>query len=430
MRPPNLIPVDPSTGPRLDGIQGLRAAAALSIVTFHVARHSAPEGRGFGLVSFDRWVVPQLALGVTLLLLLSGFLLYRPFASALVNQTPVPNLRRYLVNRGVRIFPAYWVILLVTVFIFHSALVWADGLLEVGDLADHPGVFFLNVFLLQGFVPVGVLTGIGPAWALTAVVTFYAVLPLLVLLAVRLAAYSSSRQGRTLAALAPALALIAFGLVGKAISAFVVPPGPDGGWGSDWHSVIERSFVANADIFGFGVAVAVVHVLMTDRRRYPRWLPLALLLAALMIALPTTKFLENEVGAAGLSNSAYDTLMAAAGALVLLFVVLPTRSNANRSRPLTRLLETRYIVALGVVSYSLFLWHEPVIYLLREGGVTRAGPSGFLMNEALVLTLAVVLSVCTYQYLERPALVRKGRRSHPSFARAEKLTTSQEPGGT
>ena len=44
-------------------------------------------------------------------------------------------------------------------------------------------------------------------------------------------------------------------MMGKAISTFVVPPGPDGGWGSDWHSVIERSFVANADIFGFGVAV-------------------------------------------------------------------------------------------------------------------------------------------------------------------------------
>jgi peptidoglycan/LPS O-acetylase OafA/YrhL len=430
VRPPNLIPVDPSTGPRLEGIQGLRAAAALSILTYHVARHSAPEGRGFGLDSFDRWVVPQLALGVTLLFLLSGFLLYRPFAYALVNQTPVPNLRRYLVNRGLRIFPAYWVILLVTVFIFHTALVREDGLLEVGDLADDPRVFLLNVSLLQGFVPDGVLTGIGPAWALTAVVTFYAVLPLLVLFAVLLAARSSSRQGRTLAALAPAIALITFALVGKAIGTFIVKPGPAGGWGNDWHSVIERSFVANADMFGFGVAVAVVHVLITGRRRYPRWLPSALLSSALMIALPTTKYLTNEVQAAGWSNSAYDTLMAAAGGLVLLFVVLPPRSNTIRFRPLTRVLETRYIVALGVVSYSLFLWHEPVIYLLREGGVTRGGPGGLLMNEVVVLTVAVVLSLCTYQYLERPALVRKGQRSHASFANAKKLTTSQEPGGT
>jgi peptidoglycan/LPS O-acetylase OafA/YrhL len=353
--------------------------------------------------------VPQLALGVTLLLLLSGFLLYRPFADALINQAPVPNLRRYLLNRGLRIFPAYWVILLVTVFVFHTAQVRVDGNLQVGDLTDDSHVFVLNLFLLQGFTPDGVLTGIGPAWALTTVVTFYAVLPLLVLVAVLLAAQSSSPRGRTLAAFVPAVALIILGLIGKATSTFLVPPGPGGGWAADWHSVIERSFFAHADMFGFGVAVAVAHVLLTGRRS-PRWLPLVLLSAAVVIALPTTKLLETEVGSVNsFSNSAYDTLMAVAGGLFLLFVVLPAHFGASGSRPLTRVLETRYVVALGVVSYSLFLWHEPVIHLLREQNLTRAGPSGLLVNELVVLGAAVLLSMCTYQYLERPALIRKGR---------------------
>jgi peptidoglycan/LPS O-acetylase OafA/YrhL len=68
-----------------------------------------------------------------------------------------------------RIFPAYWVILLVTVFVFHTAQVRVDGNLQVGDLTDDSHVFVLNLFLLQGFTPDGVLTGIGPAWALTTV---------------------------------------------------------------------------------------------------------------------------------------------------------------------------------------------------------------------------------------------------------------------
>lgn len=378
---------------------------------FHVATKSAPDGRTFGVESFERWVVPQLALGVTLLLLLSGFLLYRPFAEAVMNEARLPSLRRYLVNRGWRIFPAYWAILLVTSFVFHTANVRVDGHSQPGDLTDDPGLFVLNLFLLQGFIPDGVFTGIGPAWALTAVVTFYAVLPLLVLVAVALAARSSSRRGRTLAALVPAAALICLGLVGKAIATFVVPPGPSGGWGADWHTVIERSFFAHADMFGFGVAVAVTHVLTTDGRRVPRWLPFALLSASLVIALPTTKLLETEMGAVNaLSNSAYDTLMAAAGGLFLLFVLLPPYSGATNARLLTRVLETRYVVALGVVSYSLFLWHQPVIVLVREHGLTLAGASGLLVNELVVLGIAVLLSMLTYQCFERPALVRKVKR--------------------
>ena len=409
MRPPNLIPFDPSTGPRVAGVQGLRAAAALSILTFHVATKAAPEGNGPDLARFERWVVPQLALGVTLLLLLSGFLLYRPFAAGVMKAASVPSLRRYLVNRVWRIFPAYWAILLVTIFVFHTANAPVGGHARPGDLTEHPGIFVLNLLLLQGFVPDGVFTGIGPAWALTAVVTFYAALPLLVLVAVWLAARSWSGRGRTLAALLPAAALIGLGLVGKAIGTFVVAPGPDGGWGADWHTVIERSFFAHADMFGFGMAAAVAYVLATDERRAPRWLPLALLSASLVIALPTTKLFETEVeGVDALSNSAYDTLMAAAGALFLLFVLLTPHSRATNPR-LTRVLEMRYVVALGVVSYSLFLWHMPVIILLREHGLTRGGAAGFLTNELLVFCVAALLSVCTYHYFERPALVRKTR---------------------
>jgi peptidoglycan/LPS O-acetylase OafA/YrhL len=429
VRPPNLIPLDPSTGARLAGVQGLRAAAALSILTFHVATKSVPEGV-IGLESFERWVVPQLALGVTLLLLLSGFLLYRPFADAVLNEATPPSLRRYLVNRGLRIFPAYWAILLVTTFVFHTALVRVDGHLQPGDLTDEPRLFVLNLFLLQGFIPDGVLTGIGPAWALTAVVTFYAVLPLLVLVAVPLAAHASSRRGRALATLVPAAALIILGLVGKAIATFVVPPGPNGGWDDDWHSVIERSFLGHADMFGLGLAVAVAHVLTTDGRRFPRWLPLALLSASLVIALPTTKLLETEVGAVNsLSNSAYDTLMALAGGLFLLFVLLPPHPDATGPRTLTRVLETRYMVALGVVSYSLFLWHEPVIFFVREHGLTLGGRSGFFVNELVVLGVAVLLSLCTYQYFERPALMRKGRRARSSSVNPNALTGSAKQGG-
>lgn len=417
-RGPRLLPVDPSTGPRLPGIQGLRALAALAILALHVSVHALPEGSDYGLPLFDRYVVPQLALGVTLLLLLSGFLLYRPFAASLIRGTPRPSLRRYLVNRGLRILPAYWAILLVTLVVFQTSLIRDEtGGLEPARMTD-PVLVGLNLLLLQGFVPQGVLTGIGPAWALGAVVTFYAVLPLLVLGAWLLASTATSRGARTLAALAPALVLVLVGLTGKATAAFVLPPGPWGGWGADWHTVIERSFFAHADMFGFGMAIAVLHVLREDGRLHlPRhWRPAALLVM-LAVALPATKFLQTEVDGQGgpLGNYAYDFVLAAVGAVFLAWVVLPDPSS-GRPWVGVRILERRWIVAIGVVSYSLFLWHEPLILLLREHGLTFAGPTGLAVNLAAVAALAFALSAVTYHYLERPALIRKSRTAAPRRA--------------
>jgi peptidoglycan/LPS O-acetylase OafA/YrhL len=389
--------------------------AALSILTWHVWVHSTPDSESFDLGAVERYLFPQLALGVTLLLLLSGFLLYRPFAAAIIRGTDRPSLARYLVNRGWRIFPAYWVILLVTVFVFQTSNVRTDGGgLEPARLSD-PWLLLLNFFLLQGFVPDGVLTGIGPAWALTAVVTFYAVLPLLVLLAAALAARAQSRRGRVLAALAPAAGLVLLGLAGKATAAFLIPPGPSGGWGDDWHSVVERSFFGHADMFGFGLAVAVIHVQRRDGRlRLPRRWRIGALAAMLAVALPTTKIFGTEADfrSEAASNFTYDTVMAAVGGLFLLYVLLP---DPESSHPwlLVRLLEARLIVAVGVVSYSLFLWHEPLILLLREHGYTFAGAGGFLSNELLVACLALALSIVTYHYLERPALLRKAQSQSP-----------------
>jgi peptidoglycan/LPS O-acetylase OafA/YrhL len=73
-----------------------------------------------------------------------------------------------------------------------------------------------------------------------------------------------------------------------------------------------------------------------------------------------------------------------------------------------RVLESRAFVAAGLVSYSLFLWHYPVIWWLRNHGLTLGGGWGHLLiNVAIVMAVAGALSTLTYRYVERPALARK-----------------------
>jgi peptidoglycan/LPS O-acetylase OafA/YrhL len=111
--------------------------------------------------------------------------------------------------------------------------------------------------------PDTILVGIGPAWSLNVEVVFYLVLPVLAFGALALA----SRIGRLTAALLPVGALLVLGLIGKAIAAYAVPPtSPFNGYAYDWHSVVERSFLCHADLFAFGMALAVFRTLWADGR--------------------------------------------------------------------------------------------------------------------------------------------------------------------
>jgi peptidoglycan/LPS O-acetylase OafA/YrhL len=90
-------------------------------------------------------------------------------------------------------------------------------------------------------------------------------------------------------------------------------------------------------------------------------------------------------------------------------VVLPDRSESTTPPPLTRLLETRVLVAVGLASYSLFLWHEPIVRLLEREHLTARGASGFWINLVVLGLASGGLSALTYRWVERPALGRKAR---------------------
>jgi peptidoglycan/LPS O-acetylase OafA/YrhL len=386
----------PSSGARLPGIEGLRAIAASSILVLHVWT-LAPGENGTLLGPLERFR-PDLAFGVILFFTLSGFLLYRPFAAAIIRDASAPSIRRYFRNRALRILPAYWVILLLCAAL-GSLRYWdsSDRLVN-GRLLD-PAKLAGTAAFVQDYSPSTVSTGIGPAWSLAVEVVFYCSLPLLVLMAARLARGRGSRAGRRWAVLAPAVSILVVGLSGKAAAAFLVPPSSAyDGWQQNWHSVLERSFWCQADLFAFGMALAVVRTDWEDGLlRLPRaWRSSAFTLAAGIYILVTTTSRGQRLG-----HSPANTLIALACALVLALVVLTDSASPSR---FVRILETRLFVAAGVVSYSIFLWHEPLILWLKHHGLTVAGPGGFVIDLAVVVVVTGIASMITYRFVEAPAL--------------------------
>jgi peptidoglycan/LPS O-acetylase OafA/YrhL len=182
----------PSSGLRLPAVEGLRAFAACSIVVYHIWRYADPAGT-LSLGPFDH-VFLQLPLGVTLLFTLSGFLLYRPFAAALLRNEPRPNFVSYLRNRALRILPAYWVILVVTGVILQTTLTRFD--LRVGSLASRPTLLLRDALFIQNYSRQSIMTGIGPGWSLAIEVVFYLALPLIVLIGCAIGAIGANHQRR------------------------------------------------------------------------------------------------------------------------------------------------------------------------------------------------------------------------------------------
>lgn len=345
-------------------------------------------------------LLPDLQFGVALFFALSGFLLYWPFAGAILRGHPVPKTTRYLRNRALRIVPAYWVILSISSVVLGATLRPGGG---VGTLTE-PVVLLQSFLFVQNYDPAQVVTGIGPAWSLNVEVVFYVLLPLLAYVGVLLA----RRASRLTAALVPAALVLVVGLTGKAIAAWVVPPArPFDGWENDWHSVIERSFLGQADLFSFGMALAVVRVLWEDGLTLPRrWRPATVLVAGAALAIIVTTVTNDGVQ---LSYSPWNTVVALDLAALLAVIVLTPHDSPRRPSRLLRALEWRPLVLAGVVSYSVFLWHEPLIRWLADHGLTSGGVHGFVVTLALVAAATAGMSSATYRWVEAPALRLKRR---------------------
>jgi peptidoglycan/LPS O-acetylase OafA/YrhL len=390
---------------RVAGVEGLRALAAGSIFVYHAWLYSAPDGHPVDLGYLTRFVLPHLASGVTLFFTLSGFLLYRPLASAVLGGTERPSTKTYFRNRALRIVPAYWVILTITGFLLGAVLVRSGpDQIGTGSFFGAPGQFLRNVLLVQNYSGASLDSGIGPAWSLAVEVMFYLVLPLLGWIALRAAAGSSNNTRRVVASLIPPS--LALG-IGWSTAALLESGTFANSVGS---AIVARSFLNHADLFALGMALAVLCLMVEGGDVHLRlpWRPV-MFLALVTVVGATVLLVDRGVIQKYQGALLYESLTSIACVIVLALVVLPSK---QRTTPVfVRLLQWRPVVATGLASYSLFLWHEPIVLWLNGHGLTQPGSGGFWLNLLLLAVVAGVLSAGSYLLVEKPALAHKSAAS-------------------
>ena len=151
-------------------LDGIRAVACLAVLSYHVnflARNYGIWRPLHGINTLIAALVYFGESGVTLFFLLSSFLLFLPFAKALLFDSPWPSLRRFYLRRIFRIVPGYFVALCLITLFFHPEFLhhnhWQDLWLFL--------TFRMNNALSQQLN--------GPFWTLAIEFQFYLLLPML-----------------------------------------------------------------------------------------------------------------------------------------------------------------------------------------------------------------------------------------------------------
>jgi peptidoglycan/LPS O-acetylase OafA/YrhL len=364
---------------------GFRAIAAFSVLVTHVtfiSRANRMTGGSF---------FARMDAGVAVFFVISGFLLYRPFAAAHLDGRPGPATRSYLRRRFLRIFPAYWFATLVIGYGF--------GIRPVHGVKD----VILHFGLLHIYTASTVIGGpVTQAWTLATEISFYVFLPVYAALL--------ATRGRTPSERVRAQALG----VGVLYVAGVL-----------YRYAILRSDVADAgmyltwlpgyfDQFALGMGLAVASVWFARRGQDHRILSrpgsaglswglaaLAFTAVSLWAGLPTSS-LDYSTGGQMARQALYG--------LTGFFLVLPGVFGPQERGLVRRLVRSRPLQLAGLVSYGIYLWHESWIdrflrwFDVREFGGHTLAMLGFV--TACTLAAAAV----SYLLVEKPALRLKDRQ--------------------
>ncbi len=372
---------------RLTALDGYRAIAALLVVGTHVAFVTGwvqrdAVGRLFS--RFD-W-------GVTIFFLISGFLLYRPWARAAMTGAPAPRLAPYFWRRGLRILPAYWVLVVVVLLFLPVALHPRDA-----------GTWATYLLVGQTYSTRGLVEGLTHTWSLGAEISFYVALPLIAWLITRRARGDMDRSARA--------QLIGLGLLAGTGLAVTVLRGTgqliDPRWGL-W-------LPAFLDWFALGMAGAVVYERRAlgpvgpQLRRVLGWADdtgACLTVAAALVVVSATPVSGGYAldPAPAWSVVARHVLYGLAAAAFLAPGALGTRHDLWH-RGLTSALPQR----LGLWSYGIFLWHLAVLWALVDltGLTPFTGGAWWLLPATIVCATAV--AAISWYVVEQPTSRLRGR---------------------
>jgi len=338
------IPVD-AYRPEIDG---LRCVAVLAVVFYHA-----------GFAAFSGGYV-----GVDIFFVISGYLI----TSIILREMRAGHFsfRQFYERRARRIFPALFLVMLCCL---PAAWRWLTPgqLKEFSESSVAVTLFLSNLYFLFRSGYFGANAEELPllhTWSLSVEEQFYVVFPILLLLL--------WRRRRTMAATLVLCALVSFALCVRSASSDAL---------SNFFLAPMRGWELLA-----GALIAIDPSRLQRSLQVHRTLRQALALLGGALIAASVALLDKDTLFPG-----WSALLPVAGSVLVI-------GFATRDTWLGRLLATPPFVAIGLVSYSLYLWHQPLFAFAR---VVSAQPPAHGVYLALI-ALALLLSALSWHFVERP----------------------------
>ncbi len=360
--------------PNLTGVRGL---AALWVLMYHAWQFANGPALVLPLPGIGLDLTPLFKcgyFGVDLFFVLSGFLLSMPFHRAALEGRPRPSLREFWIHRCRRVLPAYWLQLLILATIF--LYVGQTSRIALRILGAH-------ALLVQNIVPWPVPPLNPVYWSMPVEWDFYVALPLLALFAAR--CRWQLALSLVLVFVFAFRVLCYWSLTDPALKMFISYP--------DVHQLPAR-----LDQFFIGVCAAWI---MASRPPSPRaataWLcgGIALIVTLAYVAAPRDDFLVRI-------DVPYLFFHHSVTALGFGMLVL---GAAATTRAGTALFANRPMTFLGLISYSLYLWHYPILQVAQIAGLTSdTYAPAWVMVLVAAIPAILLIAWLSYRYVERPFL--------------------------
>jgi peptidoglycan/LPS O-acetylase OafA/YrhL len=384
---------------RFPHVDSLRAIAAIAVLGTHAAIFAGADYPGSTVGHYAQ----RLEVGVAIFFVISGFLLYRPFAAARAAGEPLPRTGAYAWRRSLRIVPGYWLALTVSALVLGTAGVFAVGGLQFYAFG-------------QTYTEAKISGGLTQAWTLCIEVVFYAFLPVWAWLLRRVG--GRGLRAETVALLALAAASLAWKvgvLSGMDPRQIEVTP-------------LLISLPAYLDQFALGMGLAVLTVWLEGREEPPAAVRLVdrFPIVPWAVALVAFWVVATRIG---IGNRLFEPMTPAQYlgrhelyALIGIAMVVPAVIGTPGRGAVRRVLANPVLGWLGLVSYGIYLWHLTVFSLLDRWGFRDAAPvHPYLAWPVAGLLGSAAVAAASWYAFEHPLLGLKrlvpARREAPRARR-------------
>ena len=350
----------------LPSIDSLRALAVLAVIIYHVDVNYLPGG----------------FLGVDLFFVLSGYLI----SSLIIKEfrkTGTVNLYNFYIRRARRLLPAVYFMItvgLVVMVLFNEVLLRKSHLDAIFGYIYSSNWWYI-FHKLDYFDSFGAQSPFKHLWSLAIEEQFYMIFPLLFLLVNR---KKKSKDGTY--KLNKNFLYVVLGLILVSLIAHILL--------FDINNISRIYF--GTDTRAFSLLVGVVGAILYPMERlHAKVTPQQNMLYSVVSLVSIATLITVMI-----YTSEYNTLLYRGGfLLVAILGLIVIISSGKQHTLMSRLLSFKPVVFIGKISYSLYLWHFPVLVLTTP--ISEIGnPNIFFVILRIVLTFAV--AIVSYVFVETP----------------------------